>query len=117
MAIIDDFKTRFPEFDPVVVDAKLPSLEGVYHCYYGLPYKAGTCSQEIILNLLAHLMVRETSESAAPTKDISSKSADGLSVTFSQPQGQSETSLFFSTTKYGQNYLMLTKSRIGGFFV
>ena len=60
MALIDDFKARFPEIDTAIVDAKLPIYEPVIHCYYGGPYIG--CGIEITLNLIAHLISTVTNE-------------------------------------------------------
>ena len=117
MAIIDDFKARFPNFDSAVVDVILPIIEPIYPCYYGGSYSS-PCGKEIILNLLAHLFVSETNPSNAPSKTALSLSADGVSTSFEQFASQeSMQEKFFATTKYGKTYLMLINSSVGGFFV
>lgn len=115
MALIDDFKARFKEFDTAVVDEFMPILEPLYPCYYGGEYTS--CNKEKILNLLAHLMVLETNSSQSAVKDIQSQSVGEISVTYATAMTPSERNLFFNTTKYGQRFLLLTSSRIGGFFV
>jgi len=60
MAVSDDFKSRFPEFDAVTVDQYIPILEPVWPSYWGGDYAAPS-GQEIVLNLLAHLITAEIS--------------------------------------------------------
>ncbi len=118
MAIVDDFKARFPEFDAVAVDTYVPILEDIYPCYYCGNYDGNKCDKEIILNILAHLLLSEVNQSSAPNKSVTSKSADGLSASYAEyASSTSMIEKFFSTSKYGQRYLMLTANRIGGFCV
>jgi hypothetical protein len=117
MALIDDFKTRFPAFDTAVVDQYLPILVPVWPCYYGGTYD-DTCEQEIILNLIAHLLVTETIAGNGNVKSTSSQSVGNVSVSYSEGYASnSERSAWFKTTKYGSRYLMLTRKRQGGVFV
>lgn len=115
MALIDDFKARFPEFDSAVVDQYFPRLENGWQCYYGKPYKA--CNKEIILNLLAHLLVLEQSPGTTSVKEQSSRSVGSVSVTFESRASASNSSDFFGSTKYGQRYLFLTSTRRRAYFV
>lgn len=115
MALIDDFKNRFPEFDTAVVDQYLPILDGVWQCYYGKPYAA--CDKEIILNLVAHLLVLEQSPSTATVKEESSRSVGSVSVSYEARSTTSNLTDFFGATKYGQRYLMLTSTRRRAYFV
>ena len=112
--LIDDFKTRFPEFGESVVDTRLPNLESVWPCYYGGKYKG--CEKEIVLNLLAHLLVVETRSKNATMRKVQSKSAGRASVSYAARSVDS-TEEFFSTTKYGQRFWLLTGQNAGGFFV
>ena len=116
MALIDDFKARFPEFSTAVVDQFLPLLEPVWPCYYGGSYD-DDCDKEIILQMLAHLIVGESASSAAAVKDVASKSVGSVSVSYNSASSSSDTSLFWSTTKYGQRYLLLTNNNSGAYFV
>jgi len=113
VALSDDFKARFPEFAPATVDQYLPILEPVWPCYYGRAYLA--CDQETILNLVAHLLVQETSSNASASQVVQSKSVGSVSVSFAT-QSHSGGAMFdfFNTTKYGQRFWMLTKNRHGG---
>lgn len=118
MALIDDFKTRFPEFDTTLVDNELPPLVSTYTCWYGGTYGSGTCEDEIILNLLAHLLlVSAKSSDQSGSQAVASESVGSVSRSFSVPVTANDNYLFFNTTKYGKNYLMLTSKNNGAFFV
>lgn len=106
MALINDFKTRFPEIAGSVVDQYLPILEPVWPCYYGRPYEG--CNKEAILNLIAHLMTMETNPSSASARETASKSVGSVSVSYVASRSTSELADFFGFTKYGQRFLLLT---------
>jgi len=116
MALIDDFKTRFPEFDTAVVDQFFPVIEPVYSCYFGGDVNV-PCDKEAALNLLAHLLVGETRTSSKASRTTSSKSVGSVSVSYGESSGGRSNADFFNTTKYGQRYLVLTQHNIGGYFV
>lgn len=111
MALIDDFKARFPEFATAVVDQYIPILEPVWPCYYNKSYEA--CNQEAILNLVAHLMVLETTAGNDGPKTVASKSVGSVSVSYAVDPAQNGGSMF-NSTKYGQRFLLLTRSQYGG---
>ena len=116
MSLIDDFKARFPEFDTAQVDAVFPSISATYHCYYNNDYGVSECEDEAILQLCAHLFVVQSSATARPSREVSSRGADGLSVSY----GDNKTgdASFYSSTKYGQAFLLITsKKSQGGFYV
>lgn len=116
MALIDDFKVRFPEFNVSDVDTYIPILEPTWPCYYGGTYEG--CGVEIVLNLVAHLLVSELSDDSSSLKSTQSQSVGNVSVSYAP--GVQSTSMrddWLRSTKYGQRYLMLTRSRQGGFFV
>lgn len=116
MALIDDFKARFPEFDTADADTYIPILEPLWPCYYGGSYEG--CDVEIILNLLAHLLVSELSTSIETIKDVASQSVGSVSVSYATAStSTNERSDWLRSTKYGQRYLMLTRTRAGGVFV
>lgn len=115
MALIDDFRSRFPEFTVSQVDTYLPSLEDIWGCYYGGDYELD-CDKEIILNLLAHLLVGEINTSSVPTQVESSRSVGSVSQSFFNGNIDGGNA-FFMTTKYGRRYWMLTMKNIGGRFV
>jgi hypothetical protein len=117
MAIIDDFKARFPEFDTATVDQYIPILEGVWPCYYGGQY-TDECGQEIVLNLLAHMLVIEASPGSGNVKSTQSRTVGNVSIAYSQGYAPtSERNDWLSRTKYGMRYLLLTRRRQGGVFV
>ncbi len=115
MALIDDFKARFPQFNTDTVDTLWSSLEASWPCYYCFEYGNNDCTDEAILNLIAHLFVIEKASltSNGPDKDISSQSVGNVSVTYSAGSGDSRNTQFFNTTIYGQKFLMLIKNRMG----
>ncbi len=116
MALIDDFKSRFPEFSTSVVDTYIPILEDVWPCYYGGVYE--DCGIEIILNLLAHMMTIETSSGSSNVQTTQSKSVGSVSVSYAQGFASSNMrDDWLRTTKYGLRYLMLTRKRQGAIFV
>lgn len=112
MALIDDFKTRFPEFPSATVDSYFPVLEEVWPAYYNTTYQAST--KEAVLNLLAHLLVGETSTSPGTVGTVQSKSAGGVSVSYAAPQSISQMQSMFGSTKYGQRFMLLTRRNYGG---
>ena len=117
MAVLADFKIRFPEFDAVTVDQYIPILEPVWPCYWGGVY-TDPCGQEIVLNLLAHLITIEISAGSENVKTAQSKSVGSVSVSYSQGYApNSERNAWLKTTKYGTRYLWLTSRNAGGFFV
>jgi hypothetical protein len=115
MSVIDDFKARFPEFDADTVDSSLPALEDVWPCYWGGNYE--DCGKEIVLNLLAHLLVVHTKPGSGNPKSEQSKSVGNVSVSYGEYTPNNNRMAWFKTTKYGSQYLMLTRKRQGAFFV
>ena len=117
MAVAANFKTRVPEFEPATVDQYIPILEPVWPCYWGGRYDE-PCGQEIVLNLLAHLITVEISAGSGNVKTAQSKSVGSVSVSYSQGYAPtSERNAWLKTTKYGARYLWLTSRNAGGFFV
>lgn len=119
MALIDDFKARFPQFDSAEVDLYFPALESSYQCYYNVEYVAGNCDAEAILNLLAHLFTLEKSSqegNSSAQKSVASQSVGNVSVSFNSGTF-SKSSEFFNSSIYGQKFLMLTRKNHGAFFV
>jgi hypothetical protein len=116
MTLIDDFKTRFPEFSSVDADRYIPILEDVYPCYYGGVYEG--CGVEIALNLLGHLLTVEMQAGAGNPKETQSKSVGNVSISYSEGYATtSQRDSWFRTTKYGARYLLLTSRNQGGYFV
>lgn len=116
MALIDDFKTRFPEFDTAVVDQYFPIIEPTYNCYFGGDVE-NACDKEAILNLLAHLIVLEDRDKQSSLRTTNSRTVGSVSVSYDASANGRSTSGFFDTTKYGQRFLVLTQNVIGGYFV
>lgn len=116
MSLIDDFKARFPEIAAGVVDEYFPLIQDTYDCYYGgsLDVK---CEKEAILNLLAHLLLVESSRKNLSQKSVASRSAGGVSVSYQPASDGRAGGEFFRSTRYGQRFLMLTQHGIGGVFV
>jgi hypothetical protein len=112
VALIDDFKARFPEFATATVDAYLPILEPVWPCYYGGSYD--TCP-EIVLQLVAHLLVGESAASQSAAHVVASKSVGSVSVSHAAISHTGGAGFdYFNTTKYGQRFWMLTRNKFGG---
>ena len=117
MAVSDDFKSRFPEFDAVTVDQYIPILEPVWPSYWGGDYAAPS-GQEIVLNLIAHLITAEISAGSDNVKTAQSISVASVSISYSPGYAPtSERNAWLKTTKYGARYLWLTSRNSGGFFV
>ena len=117
MALIDDFKARFPEFDTADVDQYLPILEPIWPCYFGGDY-TDPCDREATLNLIGHLLTTELQAGSGNVKSTQSQSVGNVSVSYSPGYAAiSERMAWFGTTKYGSRYLMLTRKRQGGVFV
>lgn len=117
MALIDDFKVKFSEFDTTYVDTNLPLLETTYTCFYGIEYKKGTsCDDEAILYLLAHLL-RLQQNGSGQTTGVASKSVDGVSISYITPSNATERFSFYGSTRYGLMFMQITSKRQGAFFV
>ena len=113
MALLADFKARFPAFDTTVADTWVPILENVYTDYYNREYVP--VYQEPILNLIAHLITMETTGGAAGVQQVASKSVGSVSVSYQAgAQSQSANDVFFNATKYGQRFLQLIRHDRGG---
>lgn len=123
MALIDDFKTRFPEIDETLVDEKLPIIELTWPAFYGGTYDQGgdetqeNIQNEIILNLVAHLLTVDGKSAKATSNQVASRGTGPLSVSYALPESNEQNS-FFSSTKYGQRYTtMIDAQSTGAFFV
>ena len=117
MPLIDDFGTRFPEFDTATVNQYVPILEPLWSCYWGGSYDE-PCGKEIVLNLIAHMIVGETTAGSGNIKSTQSKSVGSVSVSYSQGYAAtSERIGWLGTTRYGSRYLLLTSRSAGGVFV
>lgn len=111
MALIDDFKARFPGIPATDAALYIPILEPVWPEYYGKSYAD---RQEAVLNLLAHLLTMESSTGARGLQTVSSKSVAGVSESYAvAAPSQPGTLADFNATKYGQRFLALTRSDFG----
>lgn len=120
MSILDDFKARFEKdckLDLEAIEACWNTLDPIWKCYYCFEYGQNDCTDEAILNLIAHLWIVESSQSTASMKGVSSKSWGGESVTYSPSSDDSDMRTFFNTSVYGQRYLRLIYHNQGGYFV
>ncbi|MAB53529.1 DUF4054 domain-containing protein [Marinobacter sp.] len=117
MALLDDFKARFPEFSEADADTYVPVLASVWPCYWGGDYNA-PCGQETVLNLLAHMIVSQTSKGSESLKSLQAQTVGNVSDTFAAGVvPDSERAAWFSSTKYGTQFLLLSGRRRGGVFV
>lgn len=123
MALIDDLKVRFPDLSETCIDKFYPALASgnaeFWKCWFCFDYVAGDCNAEAILNLVAHLIVVESSGTDGSVKGVASQSVGSVSQTFVQQTGgfDGEFKSFFGSTKYGQRFLFLMSGRGGACFV
>ena len=124
MAIIDDFKARFPEFETSIVDIYIPILEPIIPAYFNHSY-VGVMNKEATLQLLAHLITIETQATKGGTTGArgstnrvqSSVSVGSVSQSFEKSANDSDWAEFFNTTRYGQSFLNILSTIAGGFVV
>jgi len=124
MALVDDFKARFPEFTPATVDSYWTALEVMWPAYYSANYTSAPTNQsektinEAIFNLIAHLFIAETDPDSASFQQAQSQSVGSVSESFQQgAQSSGLMTDFFRATKYGQRFLILTARNYGGIAV
>lgn len=113
MALLDDFKARFPGIATATADTYVPILEDVWPEHFGGDYNAD--NKEIILQLVAHLVVTEAATGNAPAQLEASRSVGSVSVSFAAGAGAAPND--FAATRYGQRYLQLLRQRGGAVFV
>lgn len=109
MTIQADFEARFPT---------IPWVAGIaesWTAYSCLAYGDGT--KEAILNLIAHLLVIESSPGTGSARTAESKSVGSVSVSYGSATSSSNLASFFNSTRYGQRYWLLTGRAIGARFV
>lgn len=120
MALLDDFKGRFPEFPEDVADTFVPPLDGVWQFYYGGDYDVPR-DREAILNLAAHLALMDSGTAsntgAAGYRQSTSKSVGSVSVSYATGSDETATDSFYMATRYGQRFLMLRRYNAGAMFV
>lgn len=117
MALIDDLKSRFPNLDTTSIDTYLPLYENNYKCYYNAVYGSNDCDDEIILNLLAHLVqVNINQNDGDSIKQIGSESVGPVSTSYVVIPLDNNDKLWTSTI-YGQTFKMLLSKNMGAYFV
>jgi hypothetical protein len=117
-SIITAFKVRFPdEFDPIVVDARLPILEPYYYDIYPKPWGIQNSWNRKILLLLAHYLWIDQLPSQQQVGSFTSSSAGNVSGTFALPKTRSDIQSFLEASKYGNQYLAAAAKRVGALFV
>lgn len=113
MALADDLRQRFPELDAEQIVTYAPILEPVYPAYFVGNYSAAK-DREIIHNLLAHLLIMETrNTNGAGVRTVVSRTVGSVSESYADNSSKSQQAEFFSSTKYGQRFLLLTSYRRG----
>lgn len=124
MAVVDDFKARYPElvtqYTSDVVDDRIPILLTDVPLYFNRPYETEK-NRPIILTLLAHLLVLDQSTGAAGGSAgggvVMSRAAGSVSVSFAAKNDKSKLWDFFGGTKYGQAFIQMTSNIIGARWV
>ena len=106
-----DVKTRYPELsaiDDSVLLALITDTTAMFNLTrWATLYTAGHCS------LVAHYAALGSGQATgmkSVSGQASSKSVDGVSVTYATYQPGSFSESFFASTPYGQMYWMLTKT-------
>ena len=117
MALPEDFTAKYPTFNTPEFAALWPTIEGLLTCYYGCAYGSSDCADNIICLLIAHLATVSLSGQTGSEKTVVGQSVGNVSESFATPENQTQRATFFGSTIYGQQFLVLTASRIGTFFV
>jgi hypothetical protein len=117
--MLNDLIARFPDISEETISKYFSLFEKTYTCYYGVEYGKNSCDDEIILHLIAHLIVNsDNTKNGDTSKSVSSESARNVSASYVQQQNITAMDAFFSTTPYGQVYLMLIRNNgVGSIFV
>lgn len=112
---VSTFRIRFPEFsdDTEYSDARIQLFLDDATCYMGTEESRWCGKYDISQSYLtAHLLTVGTStevgDASASSGPVSSKSAGGVSVTRAVvAKDRSDADSFYSTSSYGQQYLIL----------
>ena len=115
--LVDDLINRFPNLDTTIIYKYFPLYEDTYSCYYNAIYGSNKCDDEIILTLLAHLIqVADSYSNGLAIQQVASESVGSVSTSYvATPLDNNDK--FFTSTIYGQTYLMLIKKNMGMYFV
>ena len=113
----DDLKSRFPNMSTVTIDTYFPMYETIYTVYYGVEYGTNSQDNEIILNLLAHLItISDTHSDGSSIQQVGSDSVGSISTSYVTIPLASDDK-FYTSTIYGQTYLMLIRKNMSMNFV
>jgi len=117
MALIDDLKSRYPNIPTDLIDSNFVTYEAIYNIYYNAEYGQNKTDDEIILNLLAHLIVsEENTKNGENISVVSGESAGGVSRSYIA-NAMNQEDKFFNSTIYGQKFLLLTSRKNKIYFV
>lgn len=117
MSFSSDFKTTFSEFLDSDVDSNITILENLANCVVGYEYdNTIDCAKQSYLYCAAHLLTKileiKKDSNASADQILSSMSVSGVSESYTPITGQVSPELTtFTTTKYGQIYLLLRKNQ------
>lgn len=114
MALQDDLITKFPELTDDI-NTYYDLLVDTYPCLYGATYGDSDCDDQAILYLMAHLISLQSTGKSG--NFATSKSDEGVSISYATPTTMTEQYLFYSSTKYGVMFLRLTSKNSGAYFV
>lgn len=109
------YGTDLPAIRDKDIDAAIAEAEAVFPSDL---FPDETKAKQALYYLTAHFLtldVEAGNSGGAPSFNVSSHSADGLSESFSIPQWMTEGDFaFYATTYYGQKYLTLLKQYLDG---
>ena len=118
MSLQTDFIIKFPEFDPIdqpSFDSAVDDVDCLYNVEYVDANGTTTCGNLSILYLVAHFYYLDQQTTASPSRVETSKSVGDVSASY-MVGSASEFIAFYSSTKYGQRFLVMNNAQ-GGFFV
>ena len=116
MALIDDFKAKFPnDFTEQQVDDNWANLDPEYLCFYRANLNIA-CEKSAALYVIAHLLYLSLQTSKASFRLATSTTVHDVSVSYATPANIDDLHTFYNTTRYGQLFLMITSSKIGPMF-
>lgn len=108
MTIKQDYEARFPCGGPTWIE----QVANTWESYTCMVY--GDRTKEAILNLIAHLLAVAATPGTGARRNEASKSVGSVSVSYeASPTITSNLGAWYSTTRFGQVYWMLTGRRTG----
>lgn len=99
------FRTLFPAFD-AIPDATVEAVAEQAACYISSACR-GTCADQLLMLMVAHLLQLRSAVAAGGGMAISSASEGGVSVSMAQPASADARSQWLAITPYGQQYAAL----------